>query len=202
MNKIDFLRKLEDEIQKMLSPSSKLVNNINQALAWKLNARFNRTFDEHYLWSQSLYLSTSSCMLLSEDKQNKIAINGLYESAKIYENLGKLTNAKIEYDKDYFLILSALCYDLAGYQANAFCIADTLQEYKLTSTANIDVSLDNIVIEQISLVLTKRIPQAKNNLDNDNHSKDDGYELFKFAMLRWYNYILKQEESDYLSSIP
>jgi len=201
MNKNEFLESLKSDIDKLLI-SPKLINNKNQVFAWKLNAHFNRTFDEQFLWSQALYLSTGSCLLLKEDRQNKTAINGLSESAEIYESLGKLNNTQIEYDKDYFLILSALCYDLSGYQANAYCIANNIKDYNLsTIDKDIDLNIDNMIINQIALILTKRIALAKNRLENERDTNHKGYKLFRIAMLGWYNYILKQTKFDYLSSI-
>lgn len=201
MNKKEFFEIIKNDIQKLLS-SRKLINNKNQAFAWKLNANFNRTFDEQYLWSQALYLSTNCCLLLNEDKYNKLAIDGLAESAEIYESLGKLENNEIEYDKEYFYILSALCYDLAGYQANAYCIANTLQGYNLITTdTGIDLRIDNLIINQISLILTKQIPFAKIILDNESNINSFDYKIFRSALLKWYNYILKQENQDYLNDI-
>jgi len=201
MNKKEFFEIIKNDIQKLLS-SQKLINNKNQAFAWKLNAKFNRTFDEKYLWSQALYLSTNCCLLLNEEKNNKLAINGLYESAEIYESLGKLEKNMIEYDKEYFSILSALCYDLSGYQANAYCIASNLKEYNLTTTdTDIDLNIDNLIINQISLILTKQIPFAKIKLESESNINNFGYEIFRSALLKWYDYILKQKQSDYLSDI-
>jgi replicative superfamily II helicase len=201
MTKEEFLEKIKKDVEELLV-SSRLTNNRNQAFAWKLNANFYRTFDEEYLWSQALYLSTNCCLLLQEDKYNKMAIKGLSESAEIYESLGKLENTKLEYDKEYLLILSALCYDLAGYQANAYCIASSLHEYSLvTVDTDINLTIDNLIIDQISLILTKHIPLAEDKLKNKLIVENKGYGLFKSAMKKWYNYILKQEENDYLTAI-
>ena len=201
MNKVEFLKNIGKDIEELLL-SQKLTNHKNQAFAWRLNAHFERTFDEQYLWTQALYLSTNCCLLLQDNKYNKLAIRGLSESGEIYESLGKLNNNKNEYDKEYFLILSALCYDLSGYQANAYCIASSVKDFILTTPdKEIDLSVDNFIIYQISLILTKLIPLAKSRLESENHIENLGYNLFKSSLLKWYDYILKQKQTDYLSDI-
>jgi superfamily II DNA/RNA helicase len=198
---MDFINKAKRDIDNLIS-SPKLVNFKNQAFAWKLNSRFKRTFDEQYLWSQALFLSTNSCLILHEDRLCQTAINGLSESAEIYESLSKLTDTQSTYDKEHFLFLSALCYDLAGYQANAYCIASSLSEYELATTdTDIDLAVDNLVISQILLILTRRIPLAASKLEQKIQFDDFGYNLFKTAMSKWYKYILKQDYSDYVADI-
>jgi len=179
MNKVEFLKNIGKDVEELLL-SQKLTNHKNQAFAWRLNAHFERTFDEQYLWTQALYLSTNCCLLLQDNKYNKLAIRGLSESGEIYESLGKLNNNKNEYDKEYFLILSALCYDLSGYQANAYCIASSVKDFILTTPdKDIDLSVDNSIIYQISLILTKLIPLAKSRLESENHIENLGYNLWE-----------------------
>jgi hypothetical protein len=111
MNKEDYLVELKSDIDTLLS-EYKLNNYKSQAFAWKLNARFNRTFDESYLWNRALFLTTNSCFLLQNETEKKTAIKGLYESAEIFEYLSELPNISELYDKEYLSILSALCYEL------------------------------------------------------------------------------------------
>ena len=118
-----------------------------------MNATFNRTFDESYLWNRALFLATNSCFLLQNNTEKKTALKGLYESAEIYEYLSELPEISEIYDKDYLSILSALCYDLSGYQANAYCVADRIGEYELeTNDGGIELDVDNKIIEQIRLI--------------------------------------------------
>ncbi|MBN2616579.1 MAG: DEAD/DEAH box helicase [Bacteroidales bacterium] len=201
MNKEDYLIELKSDIDTLLG-EYKLNNYKSQAFAWKLNARFNRTFDEKYLWNRALFLATNSCILLQNNRDKKTAIKGLYESAEIYEYLSELPEVSDIYDKDYLVVLSALCYDLSGYQANAFCVANKAGEYELqTSDSDINLDVDNSIIEQIRLILLKKIPLAYNKLNSENLEQDSGYSLFKKGIEEWYQYVLKLNENDYLASI-
>ena len=167
-----------------------------------MNATFNRTFDESYLWNRALFLATNSCFLLQNNTEKKTALKGLYESAEIYEYLSELPEISEIYDKDYLSILSALCYDLSGYQANAYCVADRIGEYELeTNDGGIELDVDNKIIEQIRLILLKKIPLANHRLSSQKLEDDLGYSLFKKGIGKWYQYVLKLNESDYLSSI-
>lgn len=201
MNKEEYLLELKTDIEALLV-EYKLNNYKSQVFAWKLNATFNRTFDEKYLWNRALFLATNSCFLLQNDIEKKTAIKGLYESAEIYEYLSELPKISDIYDRKYLSILSALCYDLSGYQANAYCVADRIGKYKLkTNDSGIELGVDNRIIEQIKLILLKKIPLAYNKLSNAELEQDLGYSLFKKGIEEWYQYVLKLKESDFLTSI-
>lgn len=201
MNKEDYLIELKSDIDTLLS-EYKLNNYKSQAFAWKLNARFNRTFDESYLWNRALFLTTNSCFLLQNETEKKTAIKGLYESAEIFEYLSELPNISEQYDKEYLSILSALCYDLSGYQANAFCVISRIGEYELnTNDGDIELEIENKIIEQVRLILLKKIPLAYNKLSSVEFEKNENYSVFKEGIEKWYQYILKLKESDYLSSV-
>lgn len=201
MNKEEYLIELKSDIDTLLG-ENKLNNYKSQAFAWKLKARFKRTFDVTYLWNRALFLATNSCILLQNDTDKKTAIKGLYESAEIYEYLSELPEVSDLYDNEYLHVLSALCYDLSGYQANAFCVANKVSEYKLESTdGDINLVIDNILIEQIRLILLKKIPLAYHKLNTEISEQDAGYLLLKKGLGKWYQYILKLSESDFLVDI-
>lgn len=199
MTREEYLDELKSDIMELLD-EPKLINYKNQAFAWKLRASFNRTFDEHYLWNRALFLSTNSCILIQNDAAIKTALQGLYESAEIYEYLSEIPEIDAKFDKDYLSILAALCYDLSGYQANAFCVARRFEKYVLTSgDTNINLSADNKIIEQIRLILLKRIPLAYHTNDDKELHNDLGYSLFKTALEQWFQNILKLNDFDYMS---
>jgi len=201
MNKEEYISEIEDDVSNLLQ-DYKLSNYKNQAFAWKLNAKFNRTFQEDYLWNRALFLSTNSCILLQNDKNLKVALKGLYESAEIFEYLSELPEIEEKYDKDYILILSALCYDLSGYQANAYCVTSRIESYKLTtSDEGIDLRIDNHLVEQIRLILLKKIPFAHYSNHNKSLDNELGFQVIKQALDSWYRYILKLQENDYESEI-
>lgn len=200
MEKEAFLKGVKSDIESLLG-EYKLNNHKSQAFAWKLKASFNRSFSEQYLFNRALFLSTNSCFLLENKFDNKLAIKGLYESAEIYEYLSELADISNFYDKEFLTILSALCYDLSGYQANAFCVANRIQSYELTGS-EIDLSVDNIIIEQIRLILLKKIPLAVNKLNqNSILDKDVGYSLFRKGIEEWYQYLLRLIDTDYVTSL-
>ena len=201
MNKNQYILEVEDDINNLLQ-DYKLNNYKNQAFAWKLNAKFNRTFQEEYLYNRALFLSTNSCLLLQENINNKTAIKGLYESAEIFEYLSELPEITEKYDKDYLLILSALCYDLSGYQANAYCVTSRIKNYHLiTEDSGINLTIDNYLLDQIRLILLKKIPYARYTNYNDKLKKDLGFQLVKQALDKWYNYVLKLQSSSYDTEI-
>ncbi len=61
MNKQQYIAELENDIKSLLNDSL-LRNYKSQVFAWKLNASFNKTFKEEYLWNRALFLSTNSCL--------------------------------------------------------------------------------------------------------------------------------------------
>jgi len=179
MNKEQYLQEVRSDIDALLT-DVKLSNHKNQVFAWKLNARFNKTFEESFLWSKALFLATNSCLLIQNNSDRKIAIKGLHECAEIYESLSLLPEISENFDRDYLSILSALCYDLSGYQANAYCVANRIQEYELsTQDERIVLAADNKVVEQIRLILLKKIPLAYDRLPSELLSLDTGYSLFR-----------------------
>ena len=98
--------------------------------------------------------------------------------------------------------MSALCYDLAGYQANGFCVASRLNNYQLeTDSDQINLESANKIINQITLILLKNIPYANFKIKSDENNTDVGYNLFKNAINQWYDYILKLKEGDYDSEL-
>ena len=196
MDKEDYLTYLEQEIPKVLDDYY-LNNYKKQILAWKLNADFKRTYKEDYIWNRILYLTTNSCLLIREQRNIRLAITALKECAEIYEYLSEISE---NYDKDYLLLLSALCYDLSGYQANAYCLANKIKGYKLDSeTQGINLDADNIIIDQIRLVLLKQIPYA-NYKAISLAEKDLGLSIFIESAIKWYAYILNLKGSSLIFS--
>jgi hypothetical protein len=200
MNRTEFFLKIKKDISNLLN-DGKLINNRNQLFAWKLKSRFRRSFDENYLLNQSLFLCTNSCLLIQEDEDEKLAYQGLFVSAEIFQHLSESEELD-PVDKDYLLVMAAICYDIAGYQANAFCLANRIIEYELgTEDQRINLTIDNCVIEQIRLILTKNIPLAEMKLRKYQNIQNDGFLFFCTAMKEWYSFILKQDTTQYLASL-
>ena len=156
ISKSEYLKSKEMELKEIIS-SETLQNSLNQTHAKKNGAEFNRTYSETYLWRYALYISSRSCYILESDKNNETAILSLKMAAEIYENLYYISN---EYDKEYSLLLSSLCYDLSGYQANAKCLIDELENefnyYSLKTDDELN-NLENLFLKTIQLFLQKKI---------------------------------------------
>ena len=156
ITKTEYLQSKEIELKKIIS-SKKLKNFFNQTSSKKNGAEFEEKYSESYLWRYALYISSRSCYLLEHAKNNETAILSLKMAAEIYENLYYVSE---EYDRAYSLLLSSLCYDLSGYQANAKCLIDELEKkfdyYSLKNDDELN-NLENLFLKTIQLFLQKKI---------------------------------------------
>ena len=156
ISKSEYLKSKEIELNDIIS-SKKLINFLNQTYSKKNGAEFDKTYSESYLWRYSLYISSRSSYLLQYDKNNETALLSLKMAAEIYENLYYVSN---EYDRGYSLLLSSLCYDLSGYQANAKCLIDELEKelsyYSLRMDDKLN-NLENLFLKTIQLFIQKKI---------------------------------------------
>ena len=156
ISKSEYLKLKEIEMKEIIS-SETLKKSLNQTYARKNGAEFNRTYSESYLWRYALYMSSRSCYILKDDKNNEIAVESLKMAAEIYENLYYISE---EYDNGYSLLLSSLCYDLSGYQANAKCLIGELEKefdyYSLKTNDELN-NLENLFLKTIQLFLQKKI---------------------------------------------
>jgi helicase len=180
-----------------------LQNYKSQLLAAKLHSDTRLTYKLDYIWNKILYLITGSCFLLEYDVQNKEALLSLQLCAELCENISSIEDGRKTFDPPYMKIISALCYDIAGYQANAYCMVKGLSEYKFESIdEDIDVTQDNLVIQQIVLILQNKIPLANQlvNLWRDD-KKPSAFRVTKEALLLWYDCILNVRNTDYLPKL-
>ncbi len=196
MNKAEFIENIEAGLSSILGDY--LFNNYrNQLAARKLSLDFNATFKESYLWNKTLYLSTNACILLKETDNKRLALQALKVSAEIYENLSSISK---EYDRDFCLILSCLCYDIAGYQANALCLIKTIHKYSFESPEEVlELHADNYIVEQISEILLKNIFRARANQKFD--SEDLGLMFFNKFLTSWYDNILNGAPTPYIEDM-
>lgn len=199
MNKQEYIQSLQQRMQGVLDDY--LFNNYKkQITARKLSADFSPTYKESYLWNRALFLSSNGSRLIKEADFKKTGIRALKESAEIFEVLGQVSQ---EYDRAFCIVLSALCYDLAGYQANALCLMRSTQAYSVIAQEDeIDITPDNYILSHIRYVLEKTIPNARAHLiANNSLSTNIGVLLFNDAMRLWYETILNGVNTDYLSMI-
>jgi len=197
MNNKEYYSLLETNLESLLS-DPKFDNYKKQLFAWRLSASFKRTYDEAYLWNRALYLSSNGGLLLSDLNRRKLATRSLKEGAEIYEYLGGISE---HYDREYALLLSSLCYDLAGYQANALCLTRRIAEYQLESNDDeVDISSDNYILQHIKQILLKNIVKATNIVRNDLNV-DLGIEIFNNSISKWYDNVLNGIDNDFQDSI-
>ncbi|MBW4888909.1 DEAD/DEAH box helicase [Mucilaginibacter sp. HMF5004] len=197
MTTAEYIQSLEGGLEQILQ-DPKFNNHRNQLSAWKLSAAFSRSYDERYLWNRALFLSTNGCQLMLHGDNVRLATRSLRESALIYENLFHISEV---YDKEFALMLSALCYDLAGYQANAVCLIKKVETYQfITDDQQVETSSDNYILQHFRQILLKNIPLA-NNLINRNLDNDPGIRLFNDAALQWYQQVLTGIDTDFLGQM-
>ena len=190
ISKSEYLKSKENELEKIIS-SKKLNNFLNQTYSKKNGAKFDEKFSESYLWRYALYMSSRSCYILKDDKNNEIAVESLKMAAEIYENLYYISE---EYDNGYSLLLSSLCYDISGYQANAKCLIDELEKklgyYSLKTEDELN-NLENLFLKTIQLFLQKKIYLLREELIQldsfDLNTLHYSYESF----LKHYTTLLK-----------
>lgn len=201
MTKDEFLKKMESKLVKL--EKNPLYNNYaKQLLAYKLGADISRTYKLDYLWQKTLIVISSSCFLLDNDLTSKVALKSLYKIANILENIAEISDSTKQFDVDFLKILSALCYDISGYQANAYCIAKRIQEYKLSTDKDYNLDEDNFIIQLLLYALLKKLPVMRHSvlkrLNNDNISEP--FKLTLKAFKLWAEQILDLKETDSLMS--
>lgn len=165
MDKQEYINNRAKDIEQILI-DKKLNNFFNQIFALKVGATFEKRFSEDYLWVNTLFLLTKGALILGTEK-SAIALRAFRIAGEIYENLSIISKA---YDREFAKILSALSYDVAGYQANAKCLVDDFFEtgfspYILSEEApSQELALENKVVELLILFLHKNISSAYQNI--------------------------------------
>lgn len=197
--------KTEDFLSKNESRLTNLENDYTfkkyskQLLADKLKADFNKTYKLDYLWRKSLIGISSSCFILENDANSKIALKSLYKVANNLENISEIEESSSQFDADFLRILSALCYDISGYQANAYCIAKKINEYQLNSDLDIDLTEDNYIIQIIQNALLKKIPLIRQLIlsKKQDASNSEPFSTLLCAFELWTEQILNLEEKEF-----
>lgn len=177
MDKDEYLLKKEIDLKDVLDNNSELRNYINQTFAKKIKASFKEKFNENYLWRYALYLASKGTFLLENNPESQIGTESVRTAAEIYENLYYISES---YDREYSLILSSLCYDISGYQANAQCLIDKLVDsntYYSLDEDNSDFILkyENKVLKSIQLFLQKKIYLLSIEIENIQLEKPDNF---------------------------
>ncbi|MBP3367681.1 MAG: DEAD/DEAH box helicase [Treponema sp.] len=200
MTKNEFLKKSELKLIN-LEKDYRYNNYSKQLLAYKLGADISKTYNLNYMWQKTLLIISSSCFLLNNDLNSKIALKSLYKVAIALENISEINDSIEQFDVDFLRILSALCYDISGYQANAYCIARKIQEYRLATELDHNLDEDNFIIQLLLNALLKKIPAIKQivleKLKKENISEP--FEITLKAFNVWSNQILDLSGDEFLS---
>lgn len=198
-SKNKYITEIINSVKKIISSDYLFTNYKNQIFVKKLGVKFNNTYSEDYLWRRALSLSTNACFLLLNSKENDLSSSALKESAEIYEYLNKVST---KYDKDYFIILSALCYDISGYQANALCLVRDLVKRNELYRINSDESMqekeiinENYLLYHIQQILQKKIYLGRGAVKENS---DLGIKTFNESINSFYNHILYGRSEEYL----
>jgi len=197
MTEHDFYAFIRNELDEEFSPEM-------QTHYWQVNsARFNSSFNKTYkcdlLWDKIQNIISLNCFLFESNNDFKSVAAYFELCARFLENLTNVEDCTL--DKAYTKIISALCYDLAGFQANAYCMAKNLDDYELEESENYSVKEDNKIIKQIILILQKKISLADYVLRSDDGYKSPFYNSFCSALSQWYSSILQLSENEYLLAI-
>lgn len=198
MTKDEFIEKKEKFLKNIYKDY--YFNNFSkQLLAYKLHADISKTYNLNYIWKKTLIVISTSCFLLKENLESKIALQSIYKVANILENISEIEESAKEFDLDYLRLLSALCYDIAGYQANAYCIAKKIENYKLNSEENINLDEDNIIFDLFLNALLKKIPLIRQIVlkGSKREKTTEEFDTILNAFKLWAEQILDLEESKY-----
>jgi len=105
------------------------------------------TFKQEEIWRRCDYIFSSGSLLLRDvnfslegtgEKQNILTF--LKSIAQSFEFLAKFAN---DTDKEILLINSAVCYHIAGYQANAQCIAKVVERIYIAEETEGKINLSS-----------------------------------------------------------
>jgi len=103
------------------------------------------TFDAERIWKYCDYIFSESGLLLregSEDRRSLIRWTGI--PAQAFEFLARFA---AEGEAEFLLLNSAICYHIAGYQANAQCLANLLRsKYALGALVGPDRETPNGIL--------------------------------------------------------
>ncbi|MEK4157874.1 DEAD/DEAH box helicase [Paenibacillus sp. FSL E2-0230] len=188
----EYILKKEQAINQLIN-SSLFKNQFGQIFAQKMGAEFNATYDETTIWGQALFLSSTSVRVL-KNKTSQVCVQALKVAAELFETMSIMSK---EYDKDYAKVLSALCYDLSGYQANSVCMLRSLN-YEIEQIGLLDGSLNQLFT--FVTLLMKRQLQAVEKMISQDVGISDKEEIefhWKAAIDGFIQYQLTGEKNDF-----
>ncbi len=210
MNRQEYLEKKERELENLINNSNdaeRLKSENAQLFALRMGATINKpSYKEYDLWAKAIYLSSKASLLLQENINNKTALKAMKSAAEIFLNLYYLSK---EYDKEYSLVLSAICFDIAGYQANASALIYFLGGNLYQINNNDETSVfSNHLLSIIQLFLTKSlfsiqieinsiIEQLHEVAENLDKNTEPAFENFFVGIKGLVDFLLYGTNNDY-----
>ncbi len=142
MDKQDYLQKTYVTLETLMR-DRQFLNDLAQVQARSVQEELssiqpdiNYTFKSIDVWRRCDYIFSNSSLLLREENQiqedvdkRKTILDTLKTAAQSFEFLSKFAN---EEEQEILLINSAICYHIAGYHANAQCLAKTAERKYLS----------------------------------------------------------------------
>lgn len=124
------------------------------------------TFDAKRIWQSCDYLFSESILLLNERFGDRASLlQNIKTAAQAFEFLAKFAELK---DQEILLLNAAICYHIAGYQANAFCISKlvetrflNLQQNPPSVEGDIDAELVNFFRQALIKFLRREVKQVQ-----------------------------------------
>jgi helicase len=103
----------------------------------------NFQFNEKQIVKTSDFLFSQNSLLLKEKVGDKAKLlSGIRKAADTFEFLSKFS---LNEEKEFLLLKSALCNQMAGYQANAYCLANLL-EHRYLPKLKADIAVEDLPI--------------------------------------------------------
>lgn len=114
----------------------------------------NKKYNCDFLWEKTQNIISLACFLISSNSDNEYAIKRIKICARLLENLSNVDDCSL--DIPFIKIISAFCYDIGGYQANAYCISKDIINYEFTTNEEFSVKEDNKILKLLILILQKK----------------------------------------------
>ncbi len=172
MDKQTFLENTFNSLDE-LSADSIFRNNLSQVRARAIQQEFvpeqsttQFTFDAKQIWQSCDYLFSESILLLNERFGDRTSLlQNIKTAAQAFEFLAKFAELK---DQEILLLNAAICYHIAGYQANAFCISKLVETRFLNSQqtppsveGGVDAELVNFFRQALIKFLRREVKQLQ-----------------------------------------
>ena len=115
-------------------------NNLSQVRARAIQEELSSespdfTFNARKIWKYCDYILSEGTLLLKENVgDRRVLLQEIHRAGQTFEYLGKFAEGE---EKESLLLNSAMCYHIAGYQANAICITRLVERLYLSNDEDV-----------------------------------------------------------------